>query len=390
VWLGLLAVTACNGDHRDAPAPAPPPAPAPIDARAAADAAAPTPDARPVDVPPPGADAALVVGDHSYRLGFGYVVPGSDRLYLTLTTSKLDCAHKPSYGSPKGLDAVVEIQIPSGPGGRYFAGSWTPALAIVTLGHERTHLERAGMVFDSEYMNGLSGAESMIRIELPAKAAAGTRVTGELDLAGANLLGAMKLSGHLDLELCEALPVADLEKLPMAPPGGAAHGVRGGKAIPVARTVQAIVFQGSSTVANAMDVSLHRGGGDRPFIGELAFYAEPDVPCRGLGDETKPGASLLVEASVAGVTSPRWSVVDVAQPSSIALYLGKDKMEEVWPGAVILRGPIDTTNGAKLAGSVWSTHAGYSELKGSWGGTFEAVVCNQPSASEAGSYPPSR
>lgn len=376
-WLALLA-TACSSGSHDAPAP-PPPSPPPADARAPIDAA-PAPDAAPVDPAPAGVDAAIAIDGERYAIPFGYATTASDGIYLTLTSNRVDCRTKPAYGDPK-TDVLLRLTIPVGPGGTYYTGHWISTSMIATLAHKRQHFERAGLGLDMAYTNGVTGAGANINAEVPAKLAAGTHIKGELDAFEANLLGAVKIAGHFDLELCDAPP--DYAKpLPAQAPAGPVHGSRGGVAFPKIGSVHAVVHESSSTVDNAIDVSIHRAHGDLPELFYLYFYAEPNVPC-GVDEAASKDATLVVAAQSLGGTSKVHPTTGVAEPTAILIYDGErghtaSDFMEVWPAAIVLDGPLDYTDGARLRGAIWSTEAHYSEKKGSFGGHFEATVCHQP------------
>jgi hypothetical protein len=366
----VLLVTACS---REKPAPdvIATITPDPDDADGAAATAPPVPDAG-VEVlrepagdagpgPAPASDVTLTLDGEDRPLRWAIAEVGDAAVYVTVFSWPMDCAHR-SYWSlsyDKTPGARIELAVPPGPGGRYYAGDPIGVAVRATATDRKMRLPGPVGALAGEMSTVLSMGPAAVTLTLePFAWQKGAHVRGRLSGSETMLLGSMAAKGAFDAELCAEHP--KLRALAAAAP----------KAPVGARTVHAIVRRRPASKDEAIDQAIGRSKGSLPEIWMLVFYAEAKVPCPRLPEHVSTGHRPLLTVQDIGGTdaaSPRTT----PQPATALWPKGGNEYGEAGQAWVQIDRHAYTT-GDEVSGSVWAQH---DDGKSPFGGTFAAVVC---------------
>ena len=379
--LGLLAASAvslcaCKGDREPPPAPPPPGPPIPA-AAVLVDAA---PEAVPADAAADAGgtgDVVVSIDGKPHPLRFGIASGSVEGLVIQLFSEPAACSAQ-RFSDPSGGDEL-SFKVPPGPGGTYFAGHAVSTTMLVQAFDERTQIPAGlargagvpGMSFPKALgIGGAAGSVTLERVTPRAHA----HVRGTVEGLESSLLGTAEVHGHFDVELCD-----DVEGAPLraTAPTGPIRGHRGQTAL-VPRTIHAMVMQRAASHDEAIETAIDRGDGSLAEIWRLVFYAAANVPCPPHGKEHNEREAVVVMAQGIGGTSRAHPSLGTPQPTSIELFGAQgppNDVTDVWPAWVQIEAPLDFTAGAKLHGMLWAESAHDDDVKGTFGGHFEATVC---------------
>jgi hypothetical protein len=356
---------ACRSSDHDAPAPSPMP-------RVPGDATAITPvtDAHTSDATAGGSAASPTTSDvtltvdgaqHALRWGFAAYFEGGAR--IELFDAPVDCSMTMNTASELP-GAHVHVFVPSGPGNHYFAGH--------AIGVEATVLAPTTLP--------IPAWAAIAKLE-PSTWKQGARVRGTIEGHAAYLIGSAGVAGNFDVELCQDVDDAE-DHIAATAPSGPARG-KIGKDVIAPKTVLALVLHAPATRDEATDVAIDRGHGSRRFLW-IGFFAEANVPCPKTGDwdPARRPALYLQNPAGAGMEHP---LVGTQQPANaVFVKRGSDLLDirAVWRGWVQFDN-LGFDPNTKIRGTVWQQPPSFEDAKGTFGGRFEATVCDPFATSAA-------
>ena len=310
----------------------------------------------------------------SSPLRWGYAVGVSDGLEVALFDRPVDCATANVLNERRGGGAELRIDVPSGPGGRFYAGH--PVSANMFVWNDQAAdlptqvTQRLGAL---SFQLSLSDASDRVTLE-PVGPKAGAHVRGTVEAASATLVGTAEAHGTFDVLLCD-----DLEPQPPVlrarAPAGPARGTRGGKAL-APRSWQAIVWTLPATKDEAVNVAVERGQGSLAEIFVIVGYPAAHVPCPPSGERYVADAHPIVAFQGIGGASRERPLVGTPQPTRFLVPTpGElDSPEAVWPAWIQLD-TLTFAPGESVHATVWAEASRSEDAKGTFGGHLDAVVC---------------
>ncbi len=349
----VAALAACGRDAPSAPLP-------PADARLAV---VPAPDAVGPELLHDGAAHPLAYGIAAAGLG--------GNLYVALSSTPSHCADDRTREPTSGY--TLSFEVPSGPGGAHYAGHPTGVLATAA-----GHGQSATLPGPGTFRVPLSDIVPALVTLDPASSHAHARLTGAVDLDAVTLFATWGFHARFDVELCDELP-RDPHPLRATAPSTPLAGAHG--RTPLApRTVHAIV---GHRWTSRRELLAHRDDATPGPIAELdrlVFYADASVPCPASG-ELVAGRHLLGSMRGIGGTNGAHPALGAPQPTQLAFAAAGDAklddMGDLWPAWVQITAPLAYATGRPVHGALWAEAPAYLDVKGTFGGQFDAVVCDR-------------
>lgn len=277
-------------------------------------------------------DDVVTIAPYGAKLAHAVAYAARGRLVVRATDRPGPCGDGP-WQTPPPWDAIVTIDVPPGPGGRFFAGAPFGATAFYA---RRSTREGAGL--DPSY----------VRIDLePFELAAGKRVRGRI--------ASDHVAGRFDAEICGG-GLDSLRALPADAPARPAAGTLAGNPFQVRRALAMVSSQSSSRQVNA-----------------IILFGAPGPTCATYRDGKGPAMVWLSDLGGASSAVPLLGSPQPATASFRAAAGGETLPADGGLPAWVRFDDLRFDVGRKVRGAmvVKSDHADVA-------GTFAAEVCRFP------------
>jgi hypothetical protein len=320
-------------------------------------------------------DVVAAFDGHEVRLRWGIAHNGAHGVAVELLSQPFDCSKMGVVSAiPSSYaGARASFEVPSGPGGRFYAGH---RVGVSVMLDDSTRSE-PGMPALSSLSMARSMSASSVAVTLEAfRFERGAHARGRIDGAETMLIGSASAHGDFDVEVCVAPEPSSTEALREAVPPGPVRGRIGAKAV-APGTALAVLQRRPTSRDEAIDQAIGRSTGGLAAIWEIEFYAAVGVHCP---DPKKPARSgALFHVQSIGGAAVDHDFAGTQQPATAVLHAPGDDFAGVWPAWIDLDA-ITLSPGGRVSGVLWAQSAAgeYREdKKGALGGRFEALVCEQ-------------